>query len=151
MDSSAVLFLVRKGSFGGSATGGLAPIPAMGAFSLSLPEFAPLAASRSFTIGFLPCGGADLGGFVPVRQERKRHINLRKSLGHRPGVSGTPGGTNRGLPAGVPGAFLLFTVEKQTEKGIFAGTPAGCPRDIWPSRGVSEILCDFFLCAFSAP
>ena len=36
-------------------------------------------------------------------QESKRHINLRKLSGHRPGVPGTPGGTNRGLPAGVPG------------------------------------------------
>ena len=32
-----------------------------------------------------------------------------------------------------------------------AVTPAGCPWDTRPSRGFSEILCDFFLCAFSAP
>ena len=37
-----------------------------------------------------------------IFQERTRHINLRKIPGHRPGVPGTPGGTNRGLPAGVP-------------------------------------------------
>ena len=35
-------------------------------------------------------------------QDRKGHINLRNSPGHRPGVLGTPGGTNRGLSAGVP-------------------------------------------------
>ena len=40
---------------------------------------------------------------------------------------------------------------KLTEKGIFAGTLAGCPRDSRPSKGFLEILCDFFLCAFSAP
>ena len=38
-----------------------------------------------------------------IYQERKGHINLRKCPGHRPGVPGTPGGTNGGLPAGVPG------------------------------------------------
>ena len=84
-------------------------------------------------------------------QERKRHIKLRKSSGHRPGVPGTPGGTNRGLPAGCPRDFLLFAIEKLTEKGIFAGTPAGCPRDTRPSKGFSENLSGFFLCAFSAP
>ena len=36
--------------------------------------------------------------------------------------------------------------------GIFAGTPAECPGDTQPSRFFfSEILCDFSLCAFSAP
>ena len=28
---------------------------------------------------------------------------------------------------------------------------AGCPKDTRPSRGFSESLCDFFLCAFFAP
>ena len=31
-----------------------------------------------------------------------------------------------------------------------SGTPAGCHRDRPPSSGFSEILCVFFLCAFSA-
>ena len=84
-------------------------------------------------------------------QERKRHINLRK-------IPGTPAGCpwdtrrdKQGSTGRCPRDFLLFTIEKGTEKGIFAGTPAGCPRDTRPSRGFSEILCDFFLCAFSAP
>ena len=46
--------------------------------------------------------------------------------------------------------LVIFTIEKLTEKAISAGTPAGCPRDNRPSRGFSENLCDFFLCAFSA-
>ena len=84
-------------------------------------------------------------------RERKGHINLRK-------IPGTPAGCpwdtrrdKQGSTGRCPGDFLLFTIEKRTEKGIFAGTPAGCPRDTRPSRGLSEILCDFFLCAFSAP
>ena len=37
-------------------------------------------------------------------QERKGHINLRKIPGTPAGCPwDTPGGTNRGLPAGVPG------------------------------------------------
>ena len=83
-------------------------------------------------------------------QERKGHINLRK-------IPGTPAGCpwdtrrdKQGSTGRCPRDFLLFTIEKRTEKGNFAGTPAGCPRDTRPSRGFSEILCDFFLCAFSA-
>ena len=86
-----------------------------------------------------------------IPQERKGHINLRK-------IPGTPAGCpwdtrrdKQGSTGRCPGDFLLFTIEKRTEKGIFAGTPAGCPRDTRPSRRFSENLCDFFLCAFSAP
>ena len=43
---------------------------------------------------------------------RKRHIKLRKSSGHRPG---TPGGTKRGLPAGVRN-FLLFTKKNDRKR-----------------------------------
>ena len=64
----------------------------------------------------------------------------RVPLGHQAGQTGR-----------CPRHFLLIAIEKRTEKGVFAGTPAGCPRDTLPSRGFSEILCDFFLCAFSAP
>ena len=63
----------------------------------------------------------------------------RKSPGDRPGVPGTPGGTNSGPPAGVPGNFLLFTLEERTEKGIsrvflnpWFGEPMVCTLD---SRG----------------
>ena len=45
----------------------------------------------------------------------------------------------------------MFPIEKLTEKGHFAGTPAGCPRDTWPPRGFSEKLCDFPLCALLRP
>ena len=98
--------------------------------------------------------GGTAGGLLFVgssSQERKGHINLRK-------IPGTPSGCpwdirrdKQGSTGRCPRDFLLFTIEKRTEKGIFAGTPAGCPRDTRPSRGFSEILCDFFLCAFSAP
>ena len=57
----------------------------------------------------------------------------------------------QGSTGRCPRDFLLIAIEKRTEKGVFAGTPAGCPKDTRPSRGFSEILCDFFLCAFSAP
>ena len=80
--------------------------------------------------------------------ESEGQVNSRKSLGHGPGVPGTPGRTNRGLPAGIPGISFLFR-ENRTQKGIFAGTPAGCLRDTCPSRGFLEILCDLFLmCLF---
>ena len=80
-------------------------------------------------------------------QERKRHINLRKSLGHRPGVPGTPGGTNgvyRPVSQGFP-----FIYNRQ--KGRKRPSLAWCPRDTWTCRWFSESLCEFFLCAFSAP
>ena len=62
--------------------------------------------------------------------KKRAHKTFKKSPGRRPGVPGTPGGTNGGPPAGV-----------------FDGTPAGCQ----PSRGFSEILCDFFLYALCSP
>ena len=34
-----------------------------------------------------------------------------------------------GSTGGCPRDILLFAIEKLTEKGILAGTPAGCP---WP-------------------
>ena len=91
-------------------------------------------------------------GISYIGQERKGHINLRK-------IPGTPAGCpwdtrrdKQGSTGRCPRDFLLFfAIEKQTEKGTFAGTPAGCPRDTRPSRRFSETLCDFFLCAFSAP
>ena len=84
-------------------------------------------------------------------QERKRHINLRK-------IPGTPAGCpwdtrrdKQGSTGRCPRDFLLFTIEKGTEKGIFAGTPAVCPRNTGHPGRFQNILCDFFLCAFSAP
>ena len=46
-----------------------------------------------------------------------------------------------------------ISLDRQPEKGSFAGTPAGCPRDTRPSmaHGTSETLCDVCLCAFCAP
>ena len=58
-------------------------------------------------------------------QERERHINLRKSLGHQP-VPGTPDGTDRRLQAGVPGISCCLL-----------------SRDTRPSRGSSKFLCVF--------
>ena len=90
---------------------------------------------------------------------RKGHINLRKISGT---LAGCPWDSRRDKQRSTsrcPRNFLLFTLEKRTGKGIFAGTLAGCPwgtlagcpSDTRPSRGFSEVLCDIFLCAFSAP
>ena len=50
-------------------------------------------------------------------REETGHIRLRKKpSGHRPGVPGTPGATNRGLPAGN---FLFYVHEKNDRKGHF--------------------------------
>ena len=35
--------------------------------------------------------------------------------------------------------FLLFAVEDLTEKGVFAGAFAGCPRDTRPSGGYRKL------------
>ena len=75
-----------------------------------------------------------------IFQERKRHINSRKSLGYRPGVAGTPSRTNRGLPTSVSGISCFC-------KGQIPATPSRCPTDILPCRGFWEMLCDFvFVC-----
>ena len=63
----------------------------------------------------------------PVNQERTRHINLRKSAGHRPGVPGTLGGDKQGSTGQCPRDFLLFALEKLAvlsghRPGV-AGTP----------------------------
>ena len=55
----------------------------------------------------------------------------------------------QGSTGRCPMDFLLFTLEKLTEKGIFAGTPATCPRNARPSSGVFSNFVRFFLCAFS--
>ena len=57
-------------------------------------------------------------------QERKRHDNSRKNLGHRPGVPGGPGRTNRSSPANVPEMSRCLLFEKPTANDIFAGHPA---------------------------
>ena len=55
-------------------------------------------------------------------------------------------------PAGQTGVYrpvsqdvLLLPVEKLPEKGNFAGTPAGCLRDTWPSRRGFRKFMRFFL------
>ena len=65
-------------------------------------------------------------------QERQRHINFKQIAWTQAGCRWTPGGTNRGLPVGVP----LFTIEKLTEN-------TGCPGDTRPPRAFPEILCVF--------
>ena len=65
----------------------------------------PLVLALSFPRESYPCkeGGGPIDNvlrlffFPKISGKRKAH-KLKKSLGHRP-----PGGTNRGLPAGVPG------------------------------------------------
>ena len=79
-------------------------------------------------------------------RERERHINLRNILGTPDTRRDKQGSTGR-----CPRDVVLSNIEKLTEKGNFAGTPARCPRDARPSRGFSEIYVFFFLCAFSAP
>ena len=89
---------------------------------------------------------------LDIDSGKKSHINLRKILRTPAGCLGAPGGTNRGLPnftGRCPMDLLLLAAEKLTEKGIFAGTFAGCPRDTRLSRVLSETLCDFFFCAFA--
>ena len=68
--------------------------------------------------------------FLPFRQ--KRPHKLQKNPWAPAGGPGTPEG------------------KKMTEKGSFAGTPAGCSRDAQLSKGFSETLCDR-LCAFLFP
>ena len=79
-------------------------------------------------------------------QERKGHIILRRSpdtgrvaLGHLAGKTGVYHTVSQGSPV------ALATEKKQTEKGLFARTLAGCPRHTQPSRGFSEFLLWFFL------
>ena len=81
-------------------------------------------------------------------QERKGHINLRKSPSHRTGVPGTPSGTNRGLPAGVSQGFPVINKRKTDRKGHFCRDASRVPRGHPAIQGFSNILCDFFLCAF---
>ena len=57
-------------------------------------------------------------------QERKGHINLRKCPGHRPGV---PGGTNGGLPAGVPGTSCYLLYKNGQKRAFLPGHRPGVP------------------------
>ena len=82
-------------------------------------------------------------------QERERHVKIRESSGHWPGVPGHP--------AGQTGVY----------RPVSQGLPVACSRKSWhfssqDTGRVSErhpavqvlfrkILWDFFLCAFSAP
>ena len=68
----------------------------VGAKKSTLKKFVCLSAHRSARIGV-----------ALLHQERKSHIKLGKSVG----VPGTPGGTNRGLPAGVPGISCCLAVK----------------------------------------
>ena len=80
---------------------------------------------------------------IPLAHRGHRHESWMGSLDTRRDKQGSTGW--------CPRDFLLSSIEKLTEKGSFAKTPAGCGGDTRPSRGFSEILCEFFLCAFSAP
>ena len=93
---------------------------------------------------------ANLAPFVPFSlslllplKERKRHINLRKSLGHRPGVPGTPGG------GGVPRIFPVVYCGK--ELPFLPGHRSWQKRPAGQTVGFSENLFDFSYVPFSAP
>ena len=57
----------------------------------------------------------------------------------------------RGSTGRCPRDFLLITIEKRTEKAIFAGTPAGCCRDTRPSRGFQKFYVIFSYVPFLLP
>ena len=105
----------------------------------SLPWRADAPLADAFVVVNLPRPIAPKGWRQVRNQERTRHINLRE----------------QGHPAGQTGVYRpvsqKFPVVYYRRTTIFAGTPAGCPRDTRTSRGFSENLCDFFLCAFFAP
>ena len=80
-----------------------------------------------------------LFNMLPMNQERKRQINLRKIVGTPARCLWDTRRDKQGSTTGrCPSDFLVRT-------------QAGYPMDNRPSRGFSETLCDFFSCAFSAP
>ena len=99
-------------------------------------------------------------------EERKGHphIKVRKSSGHRPGVRGTPGWTNKGLPAGVPGtsccshrttdskrAFLPGHQQRK-QPGVpgTPGRPGGFQKfSIWAGEEEQKWYQGAFQCSFS--
>ena len=66
-----------------------------------------------------------------IVRRRKKAFKLKKILVKTAKCPSDAGGTNRGLPAGLPcrGNFLWFTVEILTEQGALAGAPAGVPKN----------------------
>ena len=86
-------------------------------------------------------------------------INFIKGVGGGFWGGGAGGGRARGgMSVGEGGVKNIFwgpkcppSIENLTEKGSFAGTPAGCPGDTRPSRALSEILWDFSYVPFLLP
>ena len=106
-----------------------------------------MAKMTNFGICVLP---TESRGFAPQtpendENERKRRIKLRKILGT---PAGCPWDTRRDKQGSIgrcPMDFLLFTIEQLTERGPFAMTPAGCPRDTWLSKGFQK-FCVIISC-----
>ena len=71
--------------------------------------------------------GCSLAPIAITDQERKWHIKLRKSSGPRPGVFGTPGGTNRELPVGIPGSSCCFFRKSDRKRAFLPGHRPGVP------------------------
>ena len=73
-------------------------------------------------------------------------MNLRESLGHRPGVFGTASRTNMGSTGQYPRDFLLFSQEKSTEKGVnlLPGHRPGVPGTPGHPGGCQKLYVIFF-------
>ena len=106
-----------------------------GSFGLSCARhlFPPTPAILSDAVAMWPGCGTDVARtsfHVWCRhQERPRKINIRNIPGTR------HPGDEQGSTGRCPRDLVLLTLEKLTEKGTFAGTPAGCSRKTRPSRG----------------
>ena len=146
--------LSRKGWRGRAVQAALGARPTFGGaqdWSLDWRARYPLKAFR----GLVPISGTHSLLFkrrAGISPGKKRAHKLKKnardtgrvSLGHPAGQTGVYRPVSQGFPVNC--------YRKTDRKGHFLpGHRPGCPRDTRPSRGFSEILCDFFLCAFSAP
>ena len=87
------------------------------------------------------------GGISRGHSARDCDTRKKNTESDAPTVSGHPAG-QRGSPGRRHRDLRLFMMEKLTEKGILAGTQAGCPRDTRPSTGFAEIVCFFFFFFF---
>ena len=72
-------------------------------------------------------------------------INLRKILGTPARCPGTPGATNRGLPAGAPG--ISCCLQKTDRKGHICQKTSQVSQEHPAVQGASKTLCDLFLFA----
>ena len=81
------------------------------------------------------------GGKGPRSQGGGRGSQESRGLTNSREIAGTPANCfwntrrdKQGSTGGRPRDFLFFAIGERAEKGIFAGTPAGCARDSQPSR-----------------